>query len=191
MIKDLKLSYILMFVFSAILIAWQTLSNFFGGVAINFVALLGIVFTLLLLIFKNKELFSRIKDLFFVACVFCILELVIYFACEFGYGESLKGFIVYQNIISFLGLLFLAYVCFRFITEFLNKKIKFIEIMLGNVKRTPKEKKAKELTNGTLEEKPNKHNIENTEEATHEFEEQAESNILEDDSNEIVIETEE
>ena len=87
MTKNLKTSYILMFAFSTILVAWQTLSSFLGGVGINYVALIGIVFTTLLISFTDKELICRIRDMFIIACVFCILELVIYFACEFGYGE--------------------------------------------------------------------------------------------------------
>ncbi len=158
MTKNLKISYILFFVFSAILVAWNTLTNFFGGVAINFIALVGIVFSALLLTMKDKDLLKRIKDLLIVASVFCVLEFIIYFACEFGYGETLKGFIVYQNIISFLGMLYFVYVAFRFATEYLGKKIKFIEIILGNEKRSPKVKKAKEISNGSLEEKPNKKN---------------------------------
>lgn len=155
MTKNLKLSYIFLFIFSAVLVAWSTLSNFFGGVAINFVAIVGLVFVIMLLSFTDKDLMKRIKDLFIIACVFCFLELIVYFACEFGYGERLIGFIVYQNILSFLGLLFLAYTCFRFVTEFRNKKIKFVETMLGNEKRTVKAKKKKELSNGSLLDKPN------------------------------------
>ena len=157
MTKNLKLTYIFMFIFSAILIAWQTLSNFFGGVAINFIALLGFVFAILFMHFSDKTLMKRIKDLFIIACSFCVLELVIYLACEFGYGENIKGFIVYQNILSFLGILFLAYVCFRFTAEYLNKRFTFIEILLGNekIQHKKKEKKAKELTNGSLLDKPN------------------------------------
>ena len=48
-----------------------------------------------------------------------------------------------------------------------NKKIKFIEIILGNEKRPAKVKKTKEISNGCLEEKPNNQNhteINNTEE---------------------------
>ena len=158
MSKDLKLSYILFFVFSAILIAWNTLSNFFNGVALNFIALIGLVFVVLLLMFSNKELIKRLKDILIIACVFCVLELIIYFACEFGYGECLKGFIVYQNILSGLGLLFFAYIAFRFTTELYQKKIKFVEIILGNEKLKNKKKKAKEISNGCLEEKPNHKN---------------------------------
>ncbi len=158
MSKNLKLSYILFFVFSAIIIAWHTLSNFFSGVGLNFIALIAIVFVNLLLVFSSKELLQRIKDLLIIACVFCVLELVIYFACEFGYGETLKGFTVYQNIISFLALIFFGYTSFRFSADLTGKKIAFVETILGNQKRTVKEKKAKELTNGCLEEKPNQKN---------------------------------
>ncbi len=184
--KNLKLSYIFMFVFSAILIAWQTLTNFFGGVAINYVALLGLLFSILLLIFADKQLLKRVKDLLVVAGVFCVLELIIYFACEFGHGESLKGFIVYQNIISFMGILFLAYVCFRFTTEFLNKKFKFIEVMLGNEKfeRKKKEKKAKELTNGSLEDKPNN-------KVSAELKQEEDINVNNEDEDVVIVETEE
>ncbi len=158
MTKNLKLSYILFFVFSAVIIAWHTLSNFFGGVALNFIALISLVFVSLLLIFSDKCLLGRIKDLLIISCIFCGLELIMYFACEFGCGENLSGFIVYQNILSFFALLFFAYTSFRFSTELTGKKIGLIEIILGNKKSTPKQKKAKEITNGCLEEKPN-HNL--------------------------------
>ena len=162
MSKNLKISYILFFVFSAILLAWNTLMSFFCGVAINFVALVGLMFVIILLSTNEKSLFSRIKDLFFIACGFCALELIVYFAFEYGTTDfdTLKGFLIFQNVISFLGLLFFVYISFRFTTEIKNKRIKFIEIMLGNEKRAPKVKKAKEITNGSLEEKPNKQNHE-------------------------------
>lgn len=161
--KNVKLSYILFFVFCGILIAWNTLMNFFGGVAINFVAVIGLTFTVSLLFIKDKEVFKRVKDLFFISCGFCLLELIVYFAFEFGWNSdfaTLKGFLIYQNVITCFGFLFLAYVAFRFICEVKDKKIKFIEIMLGNEKRSIKAKKAKEVSNGSLEEKPNKHNNE-------------------------------
>ena len=168
--KNLKTSYILLFVFSGILLAWPTLTNFFSGVGINFVAIVGITFAISALCFLDKTTFKRIKDMLFCSCGFCLLELIIYFACEYGHGETFEGFIVYQNIISFLGLLFLAYICFRFITEIKNIRIGFIEIMLGNQQRVKKEKKkSKEISNGSLEEKPinqNQEDIKNEEETT-------------------------
>ena len=181
MSKNLKLTYILFFIFSAILVAWKTLSHFFGGVALNFVALIGLVFVVALLSHKDKEVFNRVKDILIVAGVFCVLELVIYFSHEFGHGEIINGFNIYQNIISFFGILFLVYIGFRFTTDLLNKKIKFIEIILGNEKITRKKKKTKELSNGSLEEKPNK-KIEDNPNI---------NNSQEEDNTEIIIETEE
>ena len=178
MAKNLKISYILMFVFSGILIAWHTLSNFLGGVALNFVGLVGIVFTIIMISLNDESIMKRIKDIFVVACVLCALELIIYFACEFGYGEELLGFVVYQNILSFLGMLFCGYIAFRFANEIGNKRIKFIEVLLGNEKKTVKEKKAKEISNGSLEDKPN--NKPTTEETT-----------TEDEENVVIVETEE
>ena len=178
--KNLNLYYILLFIFSGILIAFKTLSNFFGGVAINFVALIGLIFVILLICLKDNSLMKRIRDLFFISIGFAILELVIYFACEFGYGEYLIGFSIYQNVISFFGILFLAYIAFRFSTEYLNKKIKFIEILLGNEKRSIKPKKAKEVSNGCLEEKPNHKSKKDVEGPTEDVEE-----------NIVIVETEE
>ena len=182
MTKNLKLSYILLFVFSAVLIAFKTLSCFFGGVAINFVALVGLIFLLLLISLKDKELMKRIRDLFIIACGFALLELVIYFACEFGYGEFIEGFSVYQNVISFFGILFFAYISFRFSMEHLGKKIKFIEVLLGNEKFSSKKKKAKEISNGSLEDKPNNKTTE---------EHNEETSLEEKPEETIIIETEE
>lgn len=156
MTKSLKSCFILSLIFSAILISWGTLSSFFSGVAVNFVAIIGIAITLTLISSKEQHTSNRVKDIIFVCFVFCVLEIVTYFACEFGSGETLFGFKVYQNIISSLGLIFMAYVSFRFWGDLTNKRFKFVETILGNEKRSPKlKKKTKELSNGCLEEKPN------------------------------------
>lgn len=156
--KNLKLSYVMFFVFSAVLIAWKTLSSFFCGVAINFLALLGLLFVTLMLLFNDKTLFKRIKDLFLICCAFCVLEILVYFVLEFGLGnlKTYKSILGYQNVLSILGLLFFFYIAFRFICEFKNKKIRIIEIMLGNEKPSIKAKKQKEVDNGSLEDKPNR-----------------------------------
>ena len=161
MSKNLKSSYILFFIFSAIIIAWRTLLSFFNGVGVNFVALIGLTFGVLLLVFKDKDLFKRIKDLFIIACAFCILEAFVYFAFEFGIDTSfkdLKAFLIYQNVLSILSFFFFTYIAFRFVCEMKGKRIKFIEIILGNEKpsiRAKKIKTTKEISNGCLEEKPN------------------------------------
>ena len=183
MTKNLKLTYILFFIFSAIMIAWQTLSNFFFGVGINFVALLAICLTVVLMMLNDKSIFKRTKDLLITAGVLTVLELIIYFACEFGYGEILKGFIVYQNVLSFLGMLFFSYIAFRFATDYFNKRIRFIEIILGNEKVNKKPKTTKEISNGSLEEKPchKTEEAQNCTEETTETEEEVEIIISEDE----------
>ena len=160
MSKNLKSTYILFFIFSAIMISWHTLSNFFSGVAISFIALLAIIFITILIMLNHKDVWSRTKDLLILSGAFAVLEMIVYFACEFGYGEVLKGFIVYQNILSFFGILFFAYIAFRFATEHIGKKIGFIEFILGNKKQAKSQKKTKEISNGCLEEKPKHKNKE-------------------------------
>ena len=99
--------------------------------------------------------------MFVVSAVFTFLELILFLVVEIFNTElsagTIKGFNVYQSVLSFLGLIYFAYIVFRFICEVKGKKFNFIEIILGNVKREKKVKKAKELTNGSLMEKPNTH----------------------------------
>ena len=194
MIRNLKLTYILLAVFTSITMAFKTLTNFFGGVGLNFVAMLAIAFVIMLLALKDSHVAKNCWDMYILSGILLILEFVMYFACEYGNGLFIKGFWIYQNVIAFLGFLVLAYICFRFTLEFLNKKLRFIEIMLGNEKRVKKEKKAKEITNGSLLEKPNhkeeaKENKETTVGNTTENETQDEPTSNEESP--IVVETEE
>lgn len=158
MSRNLKTTYILLFVFSAVVVAWNTLLRFFSGVALSFITLVGIAFTIFLLSLSDKGIMKRIRDMFIICCAFLVLEIVNYFAFEFGWYSlnSLKGFIVYQNVLSCLAMVFFVYISFRYVFERANKKVNFVEFLLGNVKLERKPKKAKEISNGTLEEKPNK-----------------------------------
>lgn len=163
MIKEMKLSFALLAIFSAIIMAWKTLMNFFSGAGLNFVALLTLMVILLLIILKNKNVKNRIMDMFVVASVLTLMEFIVYIPFEFGVDSYnvYKGFLEYQNVITFMSILFFAYIAFRFVTEYLNKKIGFVEFILGNKtsnseSKVIKEKKNKELENGSLEEKPNK-----------------------------------
>lgn len=176
MSKNLKTTYVLFFAFTAIVLAWNTLTNFFGGVAINFIALIGLVFAVLLIMIKDKSVWGRVKELFITTCVFCILELIMYFALEFGWCDfdAIEGFLVYQSVISILGMVFFIYLAIRFAFEINNKKVGFIEFILGNKQSTPKVKKAKEITNGSLEEKPKSKPVE------HEINQTAEESVNEE-----------
>jgi len=91
-------------------------------------------------------------------------------------------------------LLVLIYICFRFTLAFLNKKLRVIEIMLGNEKRVKKEKKAKEVTNGSLLEKPNHKEETKKEETSYGIdivEEPTQEKTSSNDEQPIVVETEE
>ena len=169
--KNLKLSFILLVIASVVIVAWRTLHSFFGGVGLNFVSLLIIVAILLGLIVSDKYVYNRIKDMFYFACGLTFLELIVYFAFEFAIKSTshFAGFLGFQNFLSVLGILFLCYTMFRFITEYKEVKIGFVEFILGNGKTHKQQKKAKELTNGTLEEKPNAKKEEQVAEATEEI----------------------
>ncbi len=164
MSKNLKIAYILSMIFAGIILAWGTISNYFTGVGICFIALVAILICLLVLFLTDSHVKSRIKDLFIATCVFVVLEFFVYFLVEFNLItiDALTGMQRYQMVISILGLLYLAYVVFRFIMDLKEIKIGFIEIMLGNKERVKKIKTAKELSNGSLEEKPNQKHNENS-----------------------------
>ena len=187
MSKNLKLSFILYFVLTAIIVAWNTLYAYFNGVAINFVGVVGLTFVLLLLIFMDKDLIKRTKDLFIIACIFCFLEFFVYFIFEFNIGnfDTFENTIGYQSVLSLLGFIYFVYTAFRFVLELKNIRIKFIEVMLGNEKFSTKPKKAKEVTNGSLEEKPNQ-KIEETENKSTE-QESLNQNTIEDVDTEIIV----
>lgn len=169
MSKNLKISFLLSFILSVVVIAWHTLANFFEGVGLNYVAILVVIAVLLFIILFDKHTYARVKDLFFICCVFAFLETIVYFPCEFGGCQNLSVatvFFNFQNVYAVLGLLFLGYIAFRFITESKNIRISFVEVILGNEKlsKDKKEKKSKELSNGSLEEKPNAEVKENKDE---------------------------
>lgn len=191
--KNLKLTYILLTVFSCITIAFKTLTSFFGGVGLNFVAMLAIAFVIMLIALKDKQIAKNCWDLYALSGILLILEFVMYFACEYGNGLFIKGFWIYQNVVAFIGLIILAYICFRFTLEFLNKKIRIIEIMLGNQKRVKKEKKAKEVSNGSLLEKPNhkEGTKENKEKVGFTIENETQEAPASNEETPIVVETEE
>ena len=161
MAKELKLSFILLAIFTGIIMAWKTLLGFFSGAGISFVAILTILVVLILLVLQNAEVRKRIIDMVVVAGVISFMEFIAYIPFEFGVSnyQVYQGFLVYQNVITFISILFFAYIAFRFITEFLGKRIGFVEFILGNKSssaKVQKEKVNKELENGSLEEKPNK-----------------------------------
>lgn len=158
MTKNIRLFFILSWIFSAVVIAWNTLANFFGGVGLNYVALLMLLASMLVLSVLDNQTAKRTKDLFIICCVLTILELLVYFVFEYNIGgfKTKHVFWVFQNIYAFIGILLVGYSCFRFIYEVKNQRFKFIEVILGQEKVEKKQKKAKELSNGSLLDKPNR-----------------------------------
>lgn len=162
MSKNLKLSFLLTFLLCAICLAWQTIKTFFSGVGLAFVAVLAIVLAMMVIVILDKETRKRIMDLFCVSVAFVALESIIYFALEFGEPSQslIRSMHIYQNVINMFAFLFLAYAIFRLICELKGSKIAFIEMMLGNQKNEKKARQSKELSNGSLEEKPKKSEVE-------------------------------
>lgn len=161
MSKSLKLFYVYAFVICGVVIAWKSLATSLLGVGFNFVVMLVLLALMLMLICTDREIKTRTLDLFVASGVFAVLEFVLFMALEIcnvslTYG-AIKGFSVYQSVLSVLGILYFAYVVFRFICDAKGKRFAFIETMLGNRKREKKEKKPKELSNGSLMEKPSAH----------------------------------
>ena len=187
MTKNLKICFLLSFILSVVIIAWHTLTNFFGGVGLNYVAIVTSIAVMLSIILFDKHTFSRFGDIFFICCIFAILETIVYFPYEFGGCFNTKVASVFfnmQNVFTFFGILFLAYIAFRFIIESKNIRITFVEVLLKNEKlpKNKKEKKSKEFSNGSLEEKP----ISNEEDEEVVIAEEVlnEENVLTDENNE-------
>lgn len=159
--KNLKTAFILFIVMSAVIIAFSTVSTFFGGTGIGFAGLITLLAVIVVLGITDSLVGKRIKDLLILASVFTILEFIIYFFVDYvsNWNINIAMFGI-QNVVSFLGIFFLAYIIFRFICEIKNVKLGFIECLLGNGEKKPKQpkqKKAKkELENGSLEDKPTK-----------------------------------
>ena len=158
MTKNLKLSFVLYMVFYSVIIAWATLFNFFHGVGVNFVALIITLGVILSIKLTDEHTSNRTKEMFWASVAFAGLEFLLYFFIEFGIarGRFFLVLDVFQHIFTSFALLVLAYIIFRYITEIKNVKIGFVEIILGNEKPIKKVKTNKELSNGSLEDKPNK-----------------------------------
>lgn len=156
--KNLKLFYSFCFAMSAIILAWNSLAANLLGVGVNF-ALIACLFSfLLILFFVDATVRARTKDLLILTTAFVAFEFVVYFFTEVikSSSDALNGVNIFQRVISLIGLLLLAYIVFRFIGELKGKKFGFIEKALGdkNVSKQKKVKENKELTNGSLMEKP-------------------------------------
>ena len=151
MTKRLRNSFILYCVFFAVIIAWYSLSQFFKGVGLNYVALITILCINLTLLLTDNHVKARTIDLLIASAVFTTLEFVIYLVFEFRIANinNSTAFLGIQNAFSFIAILMLAYTMLRFILEIKNIKLGFIEVLLGN--RVKKVKATKGLENKPAE----------------------------------------
>ncbi len=156
MTKNVRRAFILTFVALAVVIAFSTLTNYFCGVGLNLVALATCFSLVLVIFFSDAEARRRTGDMFILTLAFLVLEIPTWLIFEFSIYDAAEGILVYQHIITLLGVLAFAYVIFRLFCELNGKKIKLIEVMLGNDKFEKKPRKSKkEVDNGSLSEKPN------------------------------------
>ncbi len=162
MSKKLRITFISFSAFFAVIVAYITLGNYFSGVGLNLVALIALLAVCVAAYVGDTEVRSRTRDLLPVASVLLIGELIAFFFMEFGWGNASvkEGFWQYQIFLSVVAIFALVYTLARFILDANNIKVQFIEIILGNVQiekpKKIKTKTNKELSNGSLEDKPNK-----------------------------------
>ena len=156
MSKQTRLVFILMTIFTSVILAWMTLATFFGGVGINFVALLLITIAVLIVQSVSAEAKSRTRDFLWLAIGFTALESLVYLIFEYQVIGAYRVFFIFQIVYSVLGLFLFAYLVFRLICEIKGVRFSFIERMLGN-STGEKIKKVKPASQEGLGEKPNTH----------------------------------
>lgn len=162
MVKEVKLSFALNLALACVVLAWKSVANFFGT-GLAFVAVAVLCALLLIVFCTNINAKNRTADLFILACVFTAVQFLMFFVLEINAANissgAVEGFGHFQNFVSVLAIFYFIYVVFRWVTEINGTKVVFVERMLGVPKREKKVKKAKELSNGSLMEKPNKQEL--------------------------------
>ena len=93
MTKNLKLSFILYAIFYSVIIAWATLTRFFGGVGINFVALIVVLALLFAIKLTDDYSNKRTKEMFWTTVGFAAAEFLIYFVFVVFYLKSRYSFV--------------------------------------------------------------------------------------------------
>lgn len=158
--KNLKLSLISILVSTSLVVAWRSFGAFFKGSGVSFVIMLVALSVLVYFFVADSYVRSRVRDLFIITIALTVLELVVFCGSEFGWIKDVKSIETFNNFQTFLsifGLIYFAYIIFRFIYEGCSLRYGFIEGVLGNggVKHTKQAKARKEFVNGSLEDKPN------------------------------------
>lgn len=157
--KNLKLTFILSMCLLGISLAFRSFCLFFG-VGISFVFMLGLFSVISYVFFKDKSIRKRVLDIYIITAIFISLEFVMFFIGEILVDIFLdKGVLVYQSVVTVLALFAFAYVVVRWVLERNGKKLEFVETIFNSKKeKKVKPKTNKELSNGSLQDKPSKAN---------------------------------
>lgn len=168
--KKVNLSLIFSLVIFAIGVGIKSIASYFGGYfGIAFVATLILLSLVIVFVFSNPENRKRVLDVVILDCLVVFLGLVLYCAYDWARDITvdLVDFVmVWANLYSVVSLFCFGYASFRLFCEASQKRIKFVEVILGNEKverkpRQPKEarkvkssRNLKEVENGDLLDKP-------------------------------------
>ncbi len=169
--KKVNLSLLFSLIAFALGVGIKGFAGYFGGsFGIPFVAVVTMIALAMFLAFSKKENLKRVVDIIVLDIVIAVLWIIIFCAYDWAIditSELVDFAQVMMNVISVLSLIFMVWAIFRFYCEFSNKKVKFVEVVLGNekIERKPKEKKQpkekpvknlKEVENGDLLDKPSR-----------------------------------
>ena len=153
--KKFKLVGLLSLVLAGLAIAWNTLARFFSGAGVNFVAVLAIFATIFMLVIEDKDLYYRTRDLFYVDLGIASFELLVFAMVEyFGrFGKVFSVFTIIQKVFSVFAILYFAYVVLKLLFV-AQDRLGGVFYCLFHSNKPKKPKKAKELSNGSLSDKP-------------------------------------
>lgn len=153
--KKFRLVCILSLVLAGIAIAWNTLTNYFRGVGINYVAVLAVFSIVFIMAIENYTLRKQTKDLFIVNLVIVGIETIIFAMQEyFGrFGKVMYIFYVIQCLLSVFAILYFVYIILKMLFTS-QGRLGGVFHCLFHSNKEKKPKKAKELSNGSLEDKP-------------------------------------
>ena len=153
--KKFRLVSVLSLVLCGLAIAWNTLAKFLGGVGLNYVAVLAIFGIVFVLVIEDKDLYYKTKDLFYVDLGVTSFETLIFIMQEYfgGLKKVFSIFAIVQKIFSIFAILYFAYIVLRILFK-MQGKLGNVFYCLFHREHNKQPKKAKELSNGSLSEKP-------------------------------------
>lgn len=149
--KNLKISFILLLVFSSMVVAFEQIVSLLHGFSLAYIAEVIISAVLLYFVVRDVPTSSRMKDMYGISFLFLVWETFLFFSVSI-FSWYPKALYILNKIVVVLALGFIVFILFRLYCELTHKRFSFIEVVLGNERRA--KKASKELSNGSLAEKP-------------------------------------